>query len=156
MQERQGQDVEGKQNRLVEIYKLQSQLTNSISNRRTTANRFYIVLMSGLVFIFSALLQNKGKLPSELLNIVSIEQVIAGLGLSGLTLSWVWGVSINSYLRVNSRKYEELKRLEKELEYQFFRNEWELLVGEEKGKPIGKDRRLNSLYQPYFLFSLTC
>ncbi len=45
---------DGNQGQLIEIYKLQAQLANSISGRRITINRFYIVVMSGLVLIFPA------------------------------------------------------------------------------------------------------
>lgn len=126
------EQLDRKQERLVEIYKLQAQLANSISNRRTTTNRFYILIMSGLALIFSTFLQNKDKLPIELLKIISIENLIVALGVLGLSLSWIWCFSINSYLRVNSRKYEALKKLEDELEYKFFKNEWEFLGDDEK------------------------
>lgn len=126
------EQLDRRQERLVEIYKLQTQLANSISNRRTTTNRFYILIMSGLALIFSTFLQNKDKLPTELLKIISIENLIVALGVLGLSLSWIWCFSINSYLRVNSRKYEALKKLEDELEHKFFRNEWEFLGDDEK------------------------
>ena len=48
MNEKEDENMDGKQERLVEIYKLQAQLTNSVSNRRTTTNRF---LYSGNVWI---------------------------------------------------------------------------------------------------------
>ena len=156
MNEKQNENMDGKQERLVEIYKLQAQLTNNISNRRTTTNRFYIVVMSGLILIFSTFLQNKDKLPTELLNIVSIEQLIVILGVLGLSLSWIWCISVNSYLRVNSRKYEALKKLEDELEYQFFKDEWEFLADDEKEKLIGKDQELNSLCQVFFFSVSRC
>ena len=57
MNEKEDENMDGKQERLVEIYKLQAQLTNSVSNRRTTTNRFYIVVMSGLILIFSTLIE---------------------------------------------------------------------------------------------------
>ena len=59
------QDSNSKQDRLIEIYKLHVQQANNISNRRTTTNRFYLLVMSALTVIFSALLQNLDKLPKE-------------------------------------------------------------------------------------------
>ena len=73
-------DLDGKQDRLIEIYKLQAQLANNISNRRTTTNRFYLLVMSGLTVIFSALLRNLEKLPQALVDIVSVEWMIVSLG----------------------------------------------------------------------------
>ena len=64
------------QNQLLEIYKIQAQLTNSISNRRTTTNRFYQVLLSGLIIILTALLQNKSGEPVQLLGGLSIESLM--------------------------------------------------------------------------------
>ena len=154
MNEKQNENMEGRQERLVEIYKFQAQLTNSVSNRRTTTNRFYIVVMSGLILIFSTFLQNKEKLPTELLNIVSIEQLIVILGVLGVSLSWIWCISINSYLRVNSRKYEALKKLENELEYQFFKNEWEFLADDEKEKTYWQRSRIE-LTLPSLFFSVS-
>ena len=61
MNEEQGQS-NGNQGQLIEIYKLQAQLSNSISNRRITINRFYMLVMSGLVLIFPAYF----KLPAEI------------------------------------------------------------------------------------------
>ena len=116
-------EFDSKQDRLIEIYKLQVQQANNISNRRTTTNRFYLLVMSALTVIFSALLQNREKLPKDLVNIVSVEWIIVSLGVLGITLSYIWCLSINTYLRVNSRKYKALNQLEDVLEYKFFKSE---------------------------------
>ncbi len=155
MNEKQNENIDGRQERLIEIYKLQAQLTNNISNWRTTTNRFYIVVMSGLILIFSTFLQNKEKLPTELLNIVSIEQLIVILGVLGLSLSWIWCISVNSYLRVNSRKYEALKKLEDELEYQFFKDEWEFLADDEKKKTYWQRSRIELTLPSLFFICFT-
>ena len=127
-------ELEGnRQDRLIELYKLQAQLADNISTRRTTTNRFYLLVMSGLMVIFSALLRNLEKLPQALVEIVSVEWIIVSLGVLGITLSWIWCLSINAYLRVNSRKYKALNQLEDELEYKFFKSEAEFLGEIEKG-----------------------
>ena len=120
----------GNQNQLIEIYKLQSQLANSISNRRITINRFYMLVMSGLVLIFPAYF----KLPSEIQDLVSIEYLIVGIALLGITLSLAWFILINSNLRQSMLKYEALKRLEDKLEYQFFKDEWAFLERYGRGR----------------------
>ena len=146
-------ELDGKQDRLIEIYKLQAQLANHISNRRTTTNRFYLLVMSALTLIFSALLRNIDKLPLELLELISIEWIIVSFGVLGITLSWIWCLSINSYLRVNSRKYKALDRLENELEYKFFKSESEFLGRIEKDTSYWQ-RSLIELTTPglFFLF----
>ena len=60
---------DGNQNQLIEIYKIQVQLANSISSRRITINRFYILVMSGLALMFPAFF----KLPTEVQRVVSSE-----------------------------------------------------------------------------------
>ena len=129
------------QDQLLEIYKLHTQIANNVSTRRTTINRFYQVILSGLTLIFLALLQRKkGVIPEELsIDAINqymvdfiIEQFAVFLGVIGSTLSGLWSITIDTYLRVNSRKYEVLKKLEAKLEYQFFTQEWELLGEKEK------------------------
>ena len=147
------EELDEKQNRLIEIYKLQAQLANNISNRRTTTNRFYLLVMSALTVIFSALLQNLNKLPDELIDIVPIEWIIVSFGILGITLSWIWCLSINAYLRVNSRKYKALDKLESELEYKFFKSEAEFLGRIEKGTTYWQ-RSLIELTIPGIFFLL--
>ena len=139
------------QDQLIEIYKIQTQLTNSISTRRTTTNRYYIVVMSGLTFIFTTLLQNKEKIPPEFLKMISFEWLVVLLGAVGIALSWSWGVSINSYLRLNSRKYEVLKILENKLGYQFFTKEWSFL-GENREYKTYWQLSVNQLSVPTVFF----
>ena len=111
---------DSKQNQLIEIYKLQAQLANNISNRRITINRFYILVISGLVLIFPVYF----RLPPEMQKLVSIDLLIVSVALLGITLSTAWFVLINSNIRLSMLKYEALKRLEDKLEYQFFKDEW--------------------------------
>ena len=113
----------GNQDQLIEIYKLQSQLADSISNRRFTINRFYILIMAGLFLVFPAFF----KFPDEIRNLLPIGYLVAGVAFLGITLSVAWFISINSNLRLGMIKYEALKNLESELDYQFFNDEWNFL-----------------------------
>ena len=135
------------QDQLLEIYKLHAQLADSVSTRRTTINRFYQVILSGLTLIFLALLQRKKSIIPEELSIDTInqymldfiiEQFAVVLGFFGSTLAMLWSITIDTYLRLNSRKYEVLKKLEAKLEYQFFTQEWELLGEKEKHHTYGR------------------
>lgn len=146
-------ELDGKQDRFIEIYKLHVQQANNISNRRTTTNRFYLLVMSALTVIFSALLRNLDKLPKDLVDIASVEWIIVSLGVLGITLSWIWCLSINAYLRVNSRKYKALNQLEDVLEYKFFKSEAAFLGEIEKGTTYWQ-RSLIELTTPglFFLF----
>ena len=133
--------LEPRKYQLLEIYKLHTQIANSVSTRRITINRFYQVILSGLTLISFALLQRKTSVIPEELSIDAInqyqldfiiEQFAVFLGVIGSSLSGIWSITIDTYLRVNSRKYEVLKKLETKLEYQFFTQEWELLGEKEK------------------------
>lgn len=52
-----------KEQELLEIYKLHAELADSISKQRVAANRFYILVYSGLAVLFSAFLQRKNGIP---------------------------------------------------------------------------------------------
>ena len=145
------EQLDAKQTRLLEIYKLHTQQVNNISNRRVTTNRFYQVLLSGLIVVFIAFLQNKNNEVVQL----PIESVMEVLGALGLLLSWSWCMSVESYLLLNSRKYEVLKKLEDELDYQFFKQEWSLLGEDEQTvtyKKLSKSER--SVPDLFFCFAL--
>ncbi len=84
--------------------------------------------MSGIILAFTTLLQtnNEGKV-KELLDNITLEWLMVAIGLLGIALSWAWCRSIDSYLRLNSRRYEVLKDLESNIEYRFIHNEWSML-----------------------------
>ncbi len=126
----QSEKSDGNQSQLIEIYKLQAQLANSVSNRRSVIHKFYMLVMSGLTLIIPAFF----KLPTEIRNLISIEFLILGLPLLGITLSVTWFILISSNLRQSLIKYEALKKLEDKLEYQFFKDEWKYLEKYRKGK----------------------
>lgn len=125
---------EAEKNRLIEIYNLHAQLASDLSNRLAAINRFYPTVMSGLIIIYFTFLQRKGEFfPDESINalVIGISTII--MGYLGGIFSGIWCFSIESYLENISRKYEILKKLEDEFEFQFFRQEWELL-GEKRKK----------------------
>ena len=92
------------------------------------------MVMSGLALLFPTFF----KLPNEIRSIVHSEYLIIGLPMLGITLSLVWFILINSNLRLSTIKYEALKKLEDELEYQFFKYEWKLLGKYGRGKTYGE------------------
>ena len=116
-----------KKQELLEIYKLHAGLADSISKQRATANRFYILVLSGLAVLFSTFLQHKSGVP--------IEWLMIGFGIFGLLLAVAWHGVIRSYRQLNTAKFKVLHELEEKLAYPFFKREWELL-GE------GTDRKI--------------
>ena len=111
--------MENKQE-LLEIYKLHAELADSVSKQRSTANRFYMLVLSGLAVLFSAFLQRK--------NGVSLEWLMVGFGLFGMLLASAWYIVIRSYRQLNSGKFKALHELEGKLAYPFFKREWDLLA----------------------------
>lgn len=102
---------------LVEIYKLHAELADSVSRQRGTANRFYMLVLSGLaVLVF---LQRKNGVP--------LEWLMIGFGLLGMLLAAAWYVVIRSFRQLNSGKFKALHELEEKLAYPFFKREWDLL-----------------------------
>lgn len=140
---------EAEKNRYIEIYKLHAQLASDLSNRLAATNRFYPAIMSGLIVIYFTFLQRKGEIfPDEFMNtlVVGISSSIfpdkpmnalvvgistVTIGILGCIFAALWLLFIESYLGGISRKYEILKKLEDKFEFQFFKQEWELL-GEQK------------------------
>ena len=104
---------------LLEMYKLHAELAESVSKQRGTANRFFLLVLSGLMVIFSAFLQLKNGVPLSFL--------MVGFGTFGMFLSVAWYFVIKSYRQLNTGKFKALHELEEKLTYPFFTREWELL-----------------------------
>ena len=105
---------------LLEIYKLHAELADSVSRQRSTANRFYMLVLSGLAVLFSAFLQRKNGVP--------LGWLMVGFGLFGMLLASAWYIVIRSYRQLNSGKFKALHELEAKLTYPFFKREWNLLA----------------------------
>lgn len=105
---------------LLEIYKLHAELADSVSRQRATANRFYMLVLSGLAVLFSAFLQRKNGVP--------LGWLMVGFGIFGMLLALAWYIVIRSFRQLNSGKFKALHELEEKLAYPFFQREWDLLA----------------------------
>lgn len=105
---------------LIEIYKLHAELADSVSKQRGTANRFYMLVLSGLAVLFSTFLQRKNGVP--------LGWLMVGLGVFGMLLAAAWYIVIRSYRQLNSGKFKALHELKEKLTYPFFKREWDLLA----------------------------
>ena len=114
---------------LVEIYKLHAELADSVSKQRDTANRFYMLVLSGLAVLFAAFLQREHGVPR-----VPLGWLMVGFGLFGMLLASAWYIVIRSYRQLNSGKFKALHELEEKLAYPFFKREWDLLAEGRKQK----------------------
>ena len=122
--------------RLLEIYKLHSELADRVSQRRQIANRQYISIHVGLLVLVAAILRfGFGEIPVGGLLIV--------LGAFSGALSVAWAIEIRSYRQFNREKFRVLHDLESRLPYQFFQMEWDasLMPGD-----AGSRARKNNSY----------
>ena len=147
----------GDSDQLVEIYKVQIQSADRISNRRATLTRHYIIVMFGLITGAFTLIQNYSAIPSELTEIFTYRTITIAGSIIGILLSWTWFVQIDRYLQLNSRKFNVLKDLETKLKYQFYGETLQGLGEQDRQKSYWK-RAFYHLSMPsifFFIFLLT-
>ena len=93
---------------LFEQYKLYVEMADKVSERRSTANAFFLTANTILIFIYGAIF---GK---DLLS-DSISAWLFLFALSGLAFSITWFYIVQSYRRLNSAKLKVLHEIEKNL-----------------------------------------
>lgn len=98
---------------LVDQYKLYVEMADRISQRRTTANTYFLSLNSGLL-AFIGYLTSKDSL--EFLWI---------LAAAGCALSMLWGSVIQSYRNLNTAKWSVVHEIEKRLPISPYDAEWD-------------------------------
>ena len=106
---------------LLEIYKLQAELADRVSQRRDGVNRLYVSLSVGLL-LFTAPVLRFG-LPDEG---ISTGIVLSSIALFGVAFAMSWFLVIRYYRQVNAAKFIVLQDLERRLAYRFFTNEEKL------------------------------
>ncbi len=102
---------------LLELYKLYVQTAESTSDRRLRSNRFYLTFCSVLASSAYALFQ-LGKADGLFIFIASI---------FGVLFSFVWLCNIRSYKALNSGKFAVIHKLEQQLPFACFSEEWQEL-----------------------------
>ena len=140
--------TDSRQNELLEIYKLHSELADRVSQRREGTNRLYVSLLSGLAVFLAVLIRfGIGDTPLRI--------VLCFAGLIGALLAVSWYVVIRSYRQLNTGKFKALHELEAKLAYPFFKREWELLA---EGKDMKSYWKLTTVEVglPCIFFLLFC
>ena len=94
-------DEDKAKDRLLEIYKLHTNIANEISNRRASVNRQYILILSGLVFGAGAILRVE-----KITQGFVLDCIITLVGVLGMVLSGTWQMSIVSHLNANTVRYD--------------------------------------------------
>lgn len=102
----------------LEIYKIAVDTAENVSSRRMTANGFFVTINTALVgflgILYETLAQDK-------------RAVLIFMSAAGIALAFAWFFALRSYKRLNKAKYDVIHKIEKDLPYQFFDDEWELL-----------------------------
>ena len=125
---------EGYEFHLLDQYKLYVEMADRISQRRLSANSFFISVNVALISLLTLFSSN-----------------VYGLiifSISGILFSIMWYVSIKSYRQMSSGKFKVIHQLEKELPARLFDYEWNVLDhGKNKKKyiPISKIESIISL-----------
>lgn len=102
----------------LEIYKMAAEMADRVSARRMVANGFFLTVNTALVTIGGYIY----------LNIANDKHgVLILMGLVGILINATWFFSIRSYKKLNMAKYAVIGKMEKDLPYQNFSDEWEIL-----------------------------
>ena len=113
------------------------------SARRAETNKFYIALLSALL-AFMAFIAKEKVCPE------SFDTIMLSFCFLGVLLNAVWFINILSYKQLNSGKFKIIHKLEKELAYECYKKEWDVL---KRGKDTKHYRKLTrvELYIPAIL-----
>ncbi len=104
---------------LLDQYKLYVEMADRISQRRATANSYFLSVNSAILAFVGYL---TAKDSSEFLWL---------LGIAGVSLSWLWHSTITAYRNLNTAKWSVVHEIEKRLPISPYAAEWEAV---ERGK----------------------
>jgi hypothetical protein len=107
-----------------ETYRIMVQSAENVSNRRGTANSFYLTLNTLLLGIV----------------VEGPESLTVPLSIAGLATSATWFLLLKSYRDLNSAKFKIINRIEGHLEFPIFLEEWDALKKESSESPVGLKR----------------
>lgn len=103
---------------LLEQYKLYVEMADRVSQRRATANTFFLTLNTAL-FGFATGLAGFSFAEAQ------ISAISCGIAIFGIGFSYVWWRILESYRQLNSAKYKVVHDLESILPVAPYDDEWE-------------------------------
>ncbi len=110
---------------LLEQYKLYVEMADKVSERRQSANNYFLAVNSILVSLFGVLSGFGSTAEQHILQYF--------LPFVGLLVSITWATLIRSYRQLNSGKFKIIHKIESQLPAALYDSEWELL-GKGQGK----------------------
>ena len=123
--------MDSDKNHYFEQYRLYVNSIEKISDRRDSANKYFLTINSSIIVLVGLVIQYAQE---------NKKLFLIGLCLFGLIICIIFWFLINSYKQLNSGKFKELHKIEEKLPLQPYKDEWKIL-GE------GKD------FRKYFPFS---
>ena len=130
---------------LLEQYKLYVEMADRVSQRRDQSNRFYVTIVSALAAI--VVIIARFGVPE---NGALLEVAFLVVGLFGIALSVVWHFNIRSYRTLNSAKFEIINRIERQLPFAGYSEEWEILRPPEGRQPYFQLTRVEQFVPAIF------
>jgi hypothetical protein len=132
-----------------EQYKLMVESAEHNSDRRAATHRFYTTMHTSLLTLLT-LIAGSGLLASviaeetfflPLIGVPTKAQVpvIVGVSILGLFLCLLWSRHLDAFRRLSTAKFSVINRIEQDLPYQAFDDEWKVL------KDAKRHRDLTSL-----------
>ena len=110
---------------LIEQYKLYVEMADRVSQRRDQSNRFYVALLGALAAIL--VIAARFVLSDDGESSMFMTAVFLTSGIFGAILSIIWYLNIRSYRVLNSAKFEVIHEMEKEIPFDGYAKEWEIL-----------------------------
>lgn len=107
---------------ILEQYKLYVEMADKVSDRRLTANTFFLTANTLLITIFGAIVGKDASISSDSMRIWFIL-----FALSGLAFSLAWFFIVKSYRQLNSGKFKVIVEIEKYLPLSPYQKEWIIL-----------------------------
>ena len=105
-------------NDLLEIYKLHADLADRVSQRRIEASKIFVSALLGILALLGLALRfGVGDVP--------VQAVFSVTGILGIALTISWLGVIHSHKQLNCEKFRVLHKLEEQLPFQFFKDEWD-------------------------------
>ncbi len=99
----------------LEQYKLYVQTAENVSEKRQTANKYFLSLNSFLLVL------------SGYLTTLKFEVWHLIIAIAGIIICLLWIFNLQSYRQLNSAKYKVIHNMEKRLPIKLFDDEWTLL-----------------------------
>lgn len=128
---------------ILEQYKIYLQMVDNISNRRQSANSFFLTVNTAIIALISYVSMGS-KEPLKYYWLIA---------LAGLVICYTWYRLIRSYKDLNSAKFKVIHKMEAYLPFAPYDTEWKM-VGEGKNRKLYLPFTHIEIYIPWIFFCI--